>query len=101
MSENEEWIQFLKEYANLTDEELQEVNKEFIRTWKKMLKILKVDIDELDSEQANLDYMYWLCFTVGMFRENQFMVDFFGGRDVKEREKLIEKIEEYRTRYIT
>ena len=93
-------IQFVKEYSNLTDLELQEVNNELIRTWARMSEILEVEISELDSEQMNVDYLYWLCFTVGMFRDNQFMTDTFGGRNIRNTDSLVKKIEEYKTRYI-
>lgn len=100
MDQENDVIQFLKGYANLTDEELAKVNKELIKTWKKILKILRVDVSVLDNEQMNADYMYWLCFTVGMFRENQFMIDTFGGRDIKKTKDLIKKMEEFRAKYI-
>ena len=92
-------VQILREYANLTDEELAEVNEELGKTWGKILKILKVDVSQLDSEQIDGDYFFWLCFTVGMFRENQFMIDTFGGTDIKKTKALLKKMED-RTKYI-
>ena len=93
-------IQFLKEYASLTDEELARVNEELSVTWDKLLKILKVNVNELDPKQMDIDYFFWLCFSVGMFRKNQFMIDIFGGRDIKKSEALEKKMEESRTKYI-
>ena len=92
-------VQILKEYANLTDEELAGVNEELSKTWDKILKILNVDVSQLDPEQINGDYFFWLCFTVGMFRENQFMMDTFGGKDIKKTKVLLKKMED-RTKYI-
>lgn len=89
-------IRFLKSYANLTDEELAEVNGELSQTWRKIMGILKVDPSELDPTQVNADYMYWLCFTVGLFRENRFMVDTFGDRDLRKTMELLEKMKRYR-----
>ena len=93
-------IQFLKDYANLTEEELVEVNEELNTTWNKLIKILKINVRQLDPKQIDADYFFWLCFSVGMFRENQFMVDTFGGRDINKTKALAKKMEESRTKYI-
>ena len=93
-------IQFLKKYANLTDEELVKINEELSATWDKLLKILSANVNQLNPEQMDADYFFWLCFSVGMFRENQFMKDTFGGRDINKTRALAQKMEKSRTKYI-
>ncbi len=96
---DKEIIKFLKDYANLKDEELVRVNEELSATWAKLLKILKVDVNQLDPKQMDTDYFFWLCFSVGMFRENQFMIDTFGGRNIEKTQMLVKKMESH-TKYI-
>ena len=89
----------LKEYANLTDDELEQIKKVLNETFIKLREILNVKVEDMDAEQINADYLYWLCFSVGMFRENQFMIDTFGGKSLLKTRELSEKIKDVNKAY--